>query len=108
MSTDAPYAFVCSKSVSSERTVLVLRGDLDVLSAEEFRDCLNSALAGLAPLIELDFAGLSFIDARGVRELRQALSIVRDRGGDLVITSVPAMAYKVLELTGLTQMLSVE
>jgi len=103
-----PLAFSCSKEALPDRTVISLRGELDIASAKEFGDCIDSAIAGLGTLLELDLADLSFIDTRGVREIRRALSIVRGRGGDMAISSPSAIVYKVLRLTGFTDILRVD
>lgn len=99
--------FSCSAAALLDRTVVSLRGELDVLAADEFRDCIYFSLGEQVTLIDLDLADLSFIDARGVREIHRALSLVRGRGGEMVISAVSPFVYKVLLLTGSTKMMCV-
>lgn len=103
-----PSDFACSVVFFPDRTVLTVRGELDILSASGFGDFIDAAALRPGNPIVVDFAELYFIDASGLGQLARALASLRERGGDLAIASASPMAYKVLEVTGFTDVLTVE
>lgn len=88
-------------------TVVAVTGELDVQTAGAFGRVLEGATRPGCHLV-VDFAQLTFIDASGLGQLSRAHTRLREVGGRLAVTSPSAMTYKVLELTGFTEILSVE
>jgi anti-anti-sigma factor len=100
--------FGLSLHFASDHTVMTVRGDLDALMAPAFGAFLDIAAAREHGLVVLDFSELSFFDASALGQLARILPILRSTGGDLIITSPPAITYKALEITGFTKELDVE
>jgi|1186.fasta_scaffold643642_1 anti-sigma B factor antagonist len=79
--------------------IVRLFGEIDVVTADEFRDHLL-ALADL--VVTVDFCGVTFMDCTGVTALVVAQQRVRERGGKLVLFGVRPQQMRVLGLLGMT------
>lgn len=86
----------------AERSATVrLRGDLDKLTAPDFKKRLD-ALAADGPLdVVIDASGLEFCDSSGLWALVEHQRAVGGRGGTLRLTGVHGVLQRVLEVTGL-------
>lgn len=77
-------------------------GELDLAGAPRLASCLDD-LRGRVATVEIDLAGVTFIDLSGLRVLRDAQREARLHGGQLRIVA-PGRAYaRLLELTQTTQ-----
>ncbi len=77
-------------------------GELDVYWAPSFRDALLHVINGSAGLrVEVDLAGVSFVDSTGLGVLVGAQRRLADRGGELILTHLPGPTRKALEVSGL-------
>ncbi len=74
----APADFAVSLTFDSDRTVVAIRGEL------------------------------TFIDASGLRQVARVLADLRTQRGGLTIVSPSAMTYKILKLTGFTELLNID
>ena len=82
-----------------DRRVVALAGELDVATAE-------LAEQALEPEFDvLDLSGLEFMDSAGIRIL---LGICREREDPLVVRGVTRAVRRILDLTGLCDMLVFE
>jgi len=87
---------------SDDGALVVVRGEVDVATAPELRDALFALVDGGASRISLDCRGLDFLDSSGIG----VLIAVRKRLGDdgsLTLEAPPAHVRKVLELTGVSE-----
>lgn len=107
-SLDPSPRFGVAVSFASDRTVVAVRGELDLLTASAFGGFLQAAAGRGAYLLVIDLAELSFIDTRGLAEVARAVTAVHSKGGAISIVSASPLAYKVLKLCGLTEVASVE
>ena len=81
---------------------VVVRGEVDMATAPQLRDALFDLLDSGATRITIDCRGLEFLDSSGIG----VLIAVRKRLGDdgaLTLEAPPAHVRKVLELTGVTE-----
>jgi len=92
----------------ADRTVLVVCGELDMLTAAAFGSFLDVAASRERHLVVIDFAGVTFIDASALGQLARILPRLRAAGSELAVVSPSPMAYKVLDLTGFTAEMHVE
>ena len=90
--------------------VVVVRGELDVLTAPFLWEQMEPALADVTGKLVFDFAGLGFIDSMGLGVLVRAQSRLRGEQPDrqVVIRHPNAHARKVFEITGLDRVLDVQ
>ena len=94
-------------SVAHEGTVAIaVAGELDVLSAPELASALRDALIQYHPhRIEVDLAGVGFMDSTGIQVLMAASNDVTATGGGLVVVRASPEVRRVLGLTGLLDVL---
>jgi anti-sigma B factor antagonist len=85
-------------SSNGQARKLVLRGELDLSTAERLTTCVAPFAATEGDLV-LDLSGLTFVDSTGIREIVRTASCLR--GGSLVLVSPSPHVQRVLELTGI-------
>ena len=87
--------------------VLRLRGELDMDSASLFAEAARLVLAHEIPTLVLDLSDLTFIDSTGLREFVVAFKRQRENGGDLVLRAPTEQVGRVLDIVGLSEMLTI-
>jgi anti-anti-sigma factor len=87
------------RSHVGERHVLVVAGDIDIVSIPRFNDALTRLVTdgrGTKVVVDLDGAGL--VDDAGVGLLLGAAGRARNTGGDLVVVSTePRMRQRLID-----------
>jgi anti-anti-sigma factor len=87
--------------------VVALRGEIDVTDAADVAAAL-AAIVARHPNIVIDLAGLGFIDCCGLRILAGAREQARRAGGDLQLAAPQRLVLRLLGLTGLDRVFSVQ
>jgi anti-sigma B factor antagonist len=93
---------------TNRRTALVaLRGELDVLTVSKVAEVLDGPepQAGGLRHVVLDLRGLTFIDVLGLNELIRQNEFARSNRHNLAVVRGTAAIQRVLELTGVEEML---
>jgi anti-sigma B factor antagonist len=90
------------------RTQVVLVGELDDSTAPILREHLVQATAGLVGDMALDIGPLTFVDSTGLALFVAQHKKLESMGSHLIIVSPGPMARRLLEITGLTQVLTIE
>ena len=91
-----------------DTVVLRLQGELDTATSRELRAALATAMAGDASAMVLDLAALSFIDSTGIAVLLAACHQAESQGRSFSLRHPGRMVLKVLNLTGVDRLLSVD
>lgn len=78
---------------------VVLKGELDLASAEQLTETLRPVEASAPPTLVLDLRQLEFMDSTGLRALLAANGRAGDRGGKLVVVRGPEEVDRVLRIT---------
>jgi anti-sigma B factor antagonist len=93
--------------VSSETAVVVpLAGDLDITTGPRAeRQVLEAVATGRA--VVLDLAGVTFCDSTGLAIFLRAHNAARRRGTSFTIRNVPPNVGRLLDLTGIAEVLGV-
>jgi anti-sigma B factor antagonist len=99
-------------SISLERGLvptISLVGDIDPATAPQLEACIDEALedASVTRLV-LDLAAVEFIDSSGLRVFVAAREQLRTRDGELVLRSPSATTERLLDITGLTEIVEIE
>jgi anti-sigma B factor antagonist len=82
-------------------------GEVDLCTAPLLQQTLVREL-GVASELLLDLSEVSFIDASGLRAIVSAARTASDNGGMLAVDSpLPTLARRVIEITGLEELLHV-
>ncbi len=84
---------------------VTVTGDLDCATAPRLRATLEGLAAG-GQTVLVDLSRTEFMDCAGVGVLMGLHTRLRDRGGDLVVGSPSGPALRVLELTGVLEVIS--
>ena len=87
-------------------SVVSLVGEAD-LTCSELREALTAEVARKPRLIAVDLSSLTFIDSGALQMIVAAYQVLRRDGGTVVLVSPPPAVARVLELTGISEMLPV-
>jgi anti-sigma B factor antagonist len=85
-----------------DRTVLSVRGELDLYTAPALRDRVLAAADEGQRRLVIDLSGVPFMDSSGLGVIVACLKRLRETGGDLALVTAPGSPpSKLLSLTGL-------
>jgi anti-sigma B factor antagonist len=92
-----------------ERTfVIALRGEVDYATAQQFREEVSMLLAGgVARILVVDLAGVSFMDSTGVGTLVVASRISADCGVRMLLRHVNPFIARLFAVLGVADVLGV-
>jgi len=86
------------------RSVLELSGEVDIATVATLQEALEHVGQG-SEVVVLDLGGLSFADSSMLAALASACNRLRSQGGDLRLARARGQMRRVLELTGLVELL---
>jgi anti-anti-sigma factor len=88
------------------QTRIVLTGELDIASTQQFERQLEAAEAQDADdALVVDLRGVEFVDSTGLRALISADERVRSRGRRMIVVRGPGAVERLLTITQLDQRL---
>ena len=85
---------------------VAMEGRLDTVSSPELEECLREDLPG-TELLVLDFEKLDYISSAGLRVLLQAHKRMNGQGR-MVLRNVGESILEIFEVTGFTEILTIE
>lgn len=94
------------KVVNGEELVVCVEGRLDTMTSPEFEKELKPAMEGMSEVV-LDFKDLEYISSAGLRVLLSAQKVMM-RQGSLVIRNCSDEIMEIFEVTGFTDILTIE
>jgi anti-sigma B factor antagonist len=109
--TEQATALTCNVSESPDGSAIVaIGGEIDVATSPEVRRALHALVDEGATSIRLDLAATTFIDSTGLGVLVGVLKRMRERDPDaeVVIIGLASPVRKVFDITGLTDVFSVD
>lgn len=92
---------------ASDTSTLALSGEIDPQTTDQLDAAIDDALGSSAHLV-LDLAGVTFIDSAGLRSLIRAHRLTGESSGSLVLRAPRPSTLRVLEITGLTDELTID
>ena len=95
-----------TKTQNGTELTIALEGRLDTTTAPELEQALKQDLEG-ATALTLDFSRLEYISSAGLRVLLAAHKIMIRKGG-LKVTHVNEIVNEVFEVTGFSDILTIE
>lgn len=95
-----------NKSLNGDALTLALEGRLDTTTAPDLEKALKESLDGVNALT-LDLAKLDYISSAGLRVLLSAHKTMSARGG-MKVANVNEMVMEVFEVTGFSDILTLE
>ena len=90
-----------------DEVIVAVRGEIDVATAGRFREVIDEAVVPGRRLV-IDLAGTSFIDSTGLGVLAQTHARLADSSGAVIIRSASASTRKLLNISGLDRVLTIE
>ena len=94
------------KTVEGNKAVLALEGRLDTVTAPDLEGAIRETLPGLAEL-RLDFEKLEYISSAGLRVLLSAQKAISGQG-EMILFNVNETVMEVFEVTGFSDILTIE
>jgi anti-anti-sigma factor len=88
-------------------TVVRLRGELDIATAEELRLRVRRARREHGDRVVLDLAELEFVDSHGLSAILGCYRSAAEAGGCLVLVAPRPIVWRALEITGLHRRLAI-
>lgn len=90
-------------------TTITLAGDLDPATAPQLEEALATVVSDqTVGRVVLDLSGLSFLDSSGLRVLVAAREALGSRDADLALKGPTANTRRLLDITGLSEVIEVE
>jgi stage II sporulation protein AA (anti-sigma F factor antagonist) len=84
---------------------VVVRGEIDMETAERLEGVLDDVIAQGARLVTLDLEQVDFLDSSGLRVILGASNKLADHEGQLLLEGASSAVERVLELTGVIERL---
>jgi anti-anti-sigma factor len=100
---------VVAVRVDIHHAVAVVRpsGDLDLATWGDLEALLEIASSSAAPVVVVDLAEVTFIDASGLAILERAGDRLREQNRQLILRNPSEQVIRLLEISGLAQVLPV-
>jgi anti-anti-sigma factor len=90
----------------NDRARLLVVGELDLGTRDEFITAALDALARTQDVLELNLAGVTYCDSSGISGLLAVSRLSRDVGKRAVVTQPAGQVARALEMTGTIEMLA--
>ena len=95
-----------NKIRNGEELTLALEGRLDTTTAPQLDDVVKTGIDGVTKL-SFDFAGLEYISSAGLRVLLSAQKVM-NKQGSMVVKNVSNEVKEIFEVTGFSDILTIE
>lgn len=102
-----PELFSAEVTKGDGEVVVAVRGEIDLVTAPTLWETIAEVIPDTKRLV-VDLRATEFIDSTGLGVLVRALKRLRHRGGDLVLRSPRPNARKVLNITCLDRVMTIE
>lgn len=94
------------KNVNGTNLDVVITGRVDTTTAPQLEASIQESIEGITEL-KMDFAGVEYISSAGLRVLLSAQKIMSKQGG-MKITNVSDDVMEIFEVTGFSDILTIE
>jgi len=103
-------ATFCSASIEHDADTALIRleGEFDLSCEDRFHAEVARITAWRPDTVVLDLRGLTFIDSRGLRMVLELDGASRQRGFELTLVQADGQVQRVLSITGLDRLLSLD
>ncbi|MBV8385533.1 MAG: STAS domain-containing protein [Acidimicrobiia bacterium] len=89
-------------------TTLVLTGEIDITTSGRVREALIAVSSSGENKVVVDMTNVTFMDSTGLAALVGPLKRFRSMNGEIVLRSPSHGVRKVLEITGLTRVFTID
>lgn len=102
-----PELFGAEITQRDGEVVIAVRGEIDIVTASALWDVIVEVISDTKRLV-VDLSETDFIDSTGLNVMVRTLKRLRHHGGDLILRSPKPNARKVLHLTSLDRVITIE
>lgn len=95
------------KNESGSDLKFVLSGRLDTITAPQLEEEVKASIDGITGLT-FDFADLEYISSAGLRVLLSAQKTMNEIGGKMVVKNVSNEIQEIFDVTGFSDILTIE
>lgn len=95
------------KTVDGDKFGLKVEGRLDTTTAPQLEEEIKAGIPGVKELT-LDFSGLEYISSAGLRVLLSTQKIMNKQDGTMSVTGVNETIMEIFEVTGFSDILTIE
>ncbi len=95
-----------TKNLDGEKLTVAVSGRLDTMTAPELDEELKASLDGVQELV-IDFTETEYISSAGLRVLLSAHKTMAKQGS-MTVTGVNDIIMEIFEVTGFTEILTIE
>ncbi len=103
-----PHDFDVTVRFEDNLPVVEVRGEVDLYTGPRLWERLSGVIDSGHRRVALDLAGVDFMDSTGISVMVMALRRMRAEGGELVVRSPSRATFKLLELTGVARLVTLE
>lgn len=103
-----PVGLAGSTRIHQDLTVVTVSGEIDLATVGRFQSLIDEGVSSGAQHVAIDLAGVDFCDAQGLTVLARAATQLQAEGRRLSVIAVPPKVYRLFQLTGLVERLSVQ
>ncbi len=107
-SPTSPELSVATIERQGDDRVVTVRGEVDAYSAPQLHACLEEVTGSSQRRVVIDVRDVAFIDSSGVGVLVAAVKRLREDGRRLVVRGPTRQMTKLLEMTGLRELVTVD
>ena len=108
MNAPRSVQFEIAVDFDADQTILHVRGDVDLLTAPTLHAAMNALVDQSHVDIVLELAGLTFMDASGLRVIADISTQLATSSRELIVRSAPSMTRRILELTHVSDLIRLE
>ena len=94
------------KTLENDQLTVALEGRLDTVTAPQLEGELRTAVSGVSRLV-FDLGALEYVSSAGLRVLLSAQKVM-SRQGSMTIRNVSPEIMEIFDVTGFTDILSIE
>ena len=94
------------KTLENDQLTVALEGRLDTVTAPQLEGELRTAVSGVSRLV-FDLGALKYVSSAGLRVLLSAQKVM-NRQGSMTIRNVSPEIMEIFDVTGFTDILSIE
>ncbi len=91
----------------SEVSILSPQGELDLSNSKTLEKVIGKQIEKGCNEIIIDFGGVPFVDTAGIGALITSLICLRDKKGNLKLSSLEPQVKKTLQMAGLTKIFKI-
>jgi anti-sigma B factor antagonist len=107
VSHNGEQALTWSVDPGETSTVVHVGGEIDLGTQSDFEDAVAAGMGSAAPVVVVDLGEVTFLGSVGLRVLLQANDEARHAGRTVRVVDGSAIVRRIIEVTGLEQVLSV-